>query len=107
MAGMKRFLLLLALLLPLPALARHEHDSRCGHERVRDAGCNVYGCWSNGGGCNVYGCWSSPEGECNVYGCSDIAPCNVYGCPDEEARPASLECFKYGERIPQTRAGCN
>lgn len=89
----------------LTAIAEHEHDGKCGH--VRDAGCNVYGCWTDGGGCNVYGCWSSPEGSCNVYGCSDVGECNVYGCPPGDARSASLECFKYGEPIPRTPAGCN
>ncbi|MEZ4402609.1 MAG: hypothetical protein R3B06_21475 [Kofleriaceae bacterium] len=53
----------------------------------RAAGCNVYGCFKNGGGCNVHGCWSGPRGSCNVYGCTDVGECNVHGCPTGRVRP--------------------
>lgn len=44
-------------------------------------GCNMHGCWYNGGGCNMHGCWNSPIGSCTMHGCSEWGVCTMHGCP--------------------------
>ena len=80
---------------PLPRALKDVrfHDGQACWKVTGAAGCNVHGCWKNGGGCNVHGCWShlggcnvhgcwnSPVGACNVHGCSDRGVCSVHGCP--------------------------
>jgi hypothetical protein len=71
-AAMKRVLLLTFVAIMAGWL---ERDAR-----AEPAGCNVNGCWPDGGGCNVNGCWPD-GGGCNVNGCwPDGGGCNVNGC---------------------------
>ncbi len=65
-------------------------DDRACWKVTGAAGCNVHGCWKNGGGCNVFGCWDGPAGMCNVHGCSDTGACTVDGCPGGRVRARTV-----------------
>ena len=70
---------------PLPRALKdvRYHDGQACWKVTGAAGCNVHGCWKNGGGCNVHGCWDGPRGSCTVHGCwSHLGGCNVHGCWD-------------------------
>jgi len=45
------------------------------------SGCNMWGCWYNGGACNQWGCYNTSYGACNQWGCSNNGACNMHGCP--------------------------
>jgi hypothetical protein len=97
-------ILAILFLMSLASVAAADDDTVCWEE-PRDAGCNPYGCWSNGGGCNPYGCWSGPRGTCNPYGCSDVGECSAYGCPRGRVRP-QVVCAPY-DQVPVGDSGCN
>jgi hypothetical protein len=88
------------------------HDGRACWKVSGAAGCNVHGCWKNGGGCNVHGCWDGPRGSCNVHGCSDTGTCTVDGCPGGRVRARTV-CVAEDELPdvlgydPDGPGGCN
>jgi hypothetical protein len=103
-------ILALVLILATSSIAAADDGDASDGDRVcwevpRDAGCNAYGCWSDGGGCNAYGCWSGPRGSCNAYGCSDVGACNAYGCPQGRVR-ARVVCGSIDD-APSEDSGCN
>ncbi|HTJ46105.1 MAG TPA: hypothetical protein VL463_28565 [Kofleriaceae bacterium] len=101
---MRIFAILFALALAAPAFA--DDEAEVCWEVPRDTGCNVYGCWSDGGGCNVYGCWNGPRGSCNVYGCTDAGECTVYGCPPPRRIRPQMVCGSEAQ-MPSDESGCN
>lgn len=75
-------------------------------EVPRANGCNLYGCWTDGGGCNLYGCWNGPAGSCTQYGCSDSGTCGLYGCPPAQPARPLIACSREDE-VAVLDSGCN